>query len=325
MPHKFNADRRAKIPKQKRRVTNCGEYDESLRQRGDLTVWISNDALAVWSAPPRTTPGGQPVFSDLAIEMCLTLRMVFKQPLRQTQGLMRSIAKLMGVDITVPHFTTMSRRGNGLSLPPKTASKSAKPVQLVVDSTGLKIFGEGEWLEEKHKTKGKRRSWRKLHLGLDLVSGQIVCSDLTTDDIGDPTALPSLLDQIDGPVEIFIADGAYDGEPTVKALTDRFGALIEVTITPPKNAILSPDAAQNPSIRDRHIAEIEAHGRMAWQKSSGYNQRSRIETQMGRWKAVVGHKLKARSFENQKTEAKIGVRNLNRMTALGRTKFEPTA
>jgi hypothetical protein len=264
-------------------------------------------------------------YSDLAIEMCLTLRMVFKQPLRQTQGLMRSISKLMGVDITVPHFTTMSRRGNGLSLPPKTASKSTKPVQLVVDSTGLKIFGEGDWLEEKHKTKGKRKSWRKLHLGLDLVSGEIVCSDLTTDDIGDPTALPGLLDQIDGPVEKFLADGAYDGEPTVKALTDRFGALIEVTIPPPKNAVLSPDAAQNPSIRDRHIVEIEAHGRMAWQKSSGYNQRSRIETQIGRWKAVIGHKLKARSFENQKTEAKIGVRALNRMTELGRPNFERTA
>jgi hypothetical protein len=325
MPHKFNADRRAKIPKQKRRVTNCAEYDESLRRRGDLTVWISEAALAVWSAPRRTTPGGQPVYSDLAIEMCLTLRMVFKQPLRQTQGLMRSISKLMGVDITVPHFTTMSRRGNGLSLPPKTASKSTKPVQLVVDSTGLKIFGEGDWLEEKHKTKGKRKSWRKLHLGLDLVSGEIVCSDLTTDDIGDPTALPGLLDQIDGPVEKFLADGAYDGEPTVKALTDRFGALIEVTIPPPKNAVLSPDAAQNPSIRDRHIVEIEAHGRMAWQKSSGYNQRSRIETQIGRWKAVIGHKLKARSFENQKTEAKIGVRALNRMTELGRPNFERTA
>jgi hypothetical protein len=325
MPHKFNADRRAKIPKQKRRVTNCAEYDESLRRRGDLTVWISEAALAVWSAPRRTTPGGQPVYSDLAIEMCLTLRMVFKQPLRQTQGLMRSISKLMGVDITVPHFTTMSRRGNGLSLPPKTASKSTKPVQLVVDSTGLKIFGEGDWLEEKHKTKGKRKSWRKLHLGLDLVSGEIVCSDLTTDDIGDPTALPGLLDQIDGPVEKFLADGAYDGEPTVKALTDRFGALIEVTIPPPKNAVLSHDAAQNPSIRDRHIVEIEAHGRMAWQKSSGYNQRSRIETQIGRWKAVIGHKLKARSFENQKTEAKIGVRALNRMTELGRPNFERTA
>jgi hypothetical protein len=149
----------------------------------------------VWSAPRRTTPGGQPVYSDLAIEMCLTLRMVFKQALRQTQGLMRSISKLMCVDITVPHFTTMSRRGIGLSLPSKTASKTTKPVQLVVDSTGLKIFGEGEWLEEKHKTKGKRRAWRKLHLGLDLVSGEIVCSDLTTDDIGDPTALPGLLDQ----------------------------------------------------------------------------------------------------------------------------------
>ncbi|MEH6646359.1 IS5 family transposase [Sulfitobacter sp.] len=326
MPHKFNADRRDKIPKQKRRVTNCAECDESLRQRGGLTVWISDDALAVWSAPPRTTPGGQPVYSDLAIEMCLTLRMVFKQPLRQTQGLMRSIAKLLGVEITVPHFTTMSRRGNGLSLPPQTTSRSAKqPVQLVVDSTGLKIFGEGEWLEKKHKTKRKRRSWRKLHLGLDLASGHIVCSDLTTDDIGDPTALLCLLDQIDGPVDLFLADGAYDGEPTVQALSERFGSAIKVTIPPPKNAILSPDAAQSPSARDRHIADIAAHGRMAWQRSSGYNQRSRIETQIGRWKAVIGPKLKARSFENQKTEAKIGVRVLNRMTKLGRPNFERTA
>ena len=263
-----------------------------------------------WSAPPRTTPGGQPVYSDLAIEMCLTLRMVFKQALRQTQGLMRSNSKLMGVDITVPHFTTMSRIGYGLSLPPKTASKSAKPVQLVVAAPGYRSLARvrpldsmlrmrlpgKKWPEEKHNTKGKRRAWCKLHL--DLVSGQIVCSDLTTDDIG---------------------------EPTVKALTDRFGALIEVTIPPPKNAILSPDAAQNPSIRDRHIAEIEAHGRMVWQKSSGYNQRSRIETQMGRWKAVVGHKPKARSFKYQKTEAKIGVRVLNRMTGLGRPNLERIA
>jgi hypothetical protein len=325
MPHKFNADRRTKIPKQKRRVTNCAEYDESLRRRGDLTVWISEEALALWAAAPRTTPGGQAVYSDLAIELCLTFGMVFKQPLRQTQGLMCSIAGLLGVEIAVPHFTTMSRRGNGLSLPPKTASKSAKPVQLVVDSTGLKIFGEGEWLEKKHKTQRKRCSWRKLHLGLDLVTGQIVCSDLTGDDIGDPTALPGLLDQIDGPVDLFLADGAYDGEPTVEALTERFGSAIKVTIPPPKNAVLSPDASQNPSIRDRHIAEIEVDGQMAWQKSSGYNQRSRIETQIGRWKAVIGSKLKAHNFENQKTEAKISVRILNRMTELGRPKFERTA
>jgi hypothetical protein len=135
-----------------------------------------------------------------------------------------------------------------------------------------------KWLEQKHKTKRKRRSWRKLHLGLDLVSGQIVCSDLTADDIGDPTALPGLLDQIGSPVDLFLADGAYDGEPTVEALTERFGATIKVTIPPPKNAILSPDAARNSSIRDHHIADIAAHCRMAWQQSPGYNQRSRIET-----------------------------------------------
>ena len=325
MPHKFNADRRDKIRKQRHRVTNWAEYNEGLRRRGDLTVWISEDALALWSAPRRTTRGGQPHYSDLAIELCLTLGLVFKQPLRQTQGLMRSIARLLGVEIAVPDFSTLSRRGNGLTLRPKPKSKSDKPVQLVVDSTGLKIFGEGDWLEEKHKDKAKRKSWRKLHLGLDLVSGEIVCSDLTTDDIGDPTALPDLLDQVDGPVDLFLADGAYDGNSTRDLLVERFGTMIEIAIPPPKNATFSPNAAQHPTARDRVIAQIKAHGRMAWQKTSGYNQRSRGETQMGRWKAVIGPKLKARTFENQKTEAKIGVRVLNRMTGLGRPGFECTA
>lgn len=325
MPHKFNASRRDKIPKQRHRVTNWADYNEGLRRRGDLTVWISEDALALWSAPRRTTRGGQPHYSDLAIELCLTLGLVFKQPLRQTQGLMRSIARLLGVEIAVPDFSTLSRRGNGLTLHRKATSKSDKPVQLVVDSTGLKIFGEGEWLEEKHKIKRKRRAWRKLHLGLDLVSGEIVCSDLTKDDVGDPTALPDLLGQIDGPVDRFLADGAYDGEPTSDLLTARFGSTIEVIIPPPRNAILSPNAAQDPTVRDCNIANIDSHGRIAWQKATGYNQRSRGETLMGRWKAVIGPKLKARTFENQKTEARIGVRVLNRMTELGRSSFERTA
>ena len=270
-------------------------------------------------------PWRSATYSDLAIELCLTLGKVLKQPLRQTLGLMRSIATLLGVKIAVSDFSTLSRRSNGAILLPNPRTDNGASIQLVVDSTGLKIFGEGDWLEEKHKTKAKRKSWRKLHLWLDLVSGQIVCSDLTADDVGDPTVLPSLLDQTDGPVDLFLADGAYEGEPTVEALTERLGSAIQVTIPPPKNAVLSPDASRNPSIRDRHIAEIEADGRMAWQKSSGYNQRSRIETQIGRWKAVIGHKLKARSFENQNKEAKIGVRILNRMTELGRPKFERTA
>ena len=156
MPHKFNAAHRDKIPKQKHRVTNWSGYNEGLRQRGDLTVWISEEAAERWSAPRRTTRGGQPRYSDLAIELCLTLGTVFHQPLRQTQGLMRSIATLLGINIAVPDFSTLSRRGNGLVLSERQKSGSRAPIRLVVDSTGLKIFGEGEWLEEKHKTKRKR-------------------------------------------------------------------------------------------------------------------------------------------------------------------------
>ena len=197
--------------------------------------------------------------------------MVFKQPLRQTQGFMRSIAEILGAEIAVPDFSTLSRRGNGLSLSARPSSRSGKPVHLVVDSTGLKIFGEGEWLEKKHKTKRKRRSWRTLHLGFDLVSGEIVCSDLTTDNVGDPTALPGLLDQVDSAVALFLADGAYDGEPTSDLLAARFGSMIEVTIPPPKTAIPSANAGQDPTTRDCHIADIAARGRIAWQEASGSN------------------------------------------------------
>ena len=326
MPHKFNAPRRHKIGKQKHRVTNWSDYNESLRRRGDLTIWVSEEIQDSWSAPPRTSPGGQQTYSDLAITLCLSLRVVYSLALRQTQGLMRSVAALMSLDIAVPDFSTLSRRGKSLELPTAERRRpSHEPVHLVVDSTGLKVFGEGEWLENKHKIKAKRKRWRKLHLGLDLVSGEIVCSDLTTDDIGDPTALAGLLDQIDSPVARFIADGAYDGAPSRDLLTTRLGETVEIIIPPPKTAVASSLAGQAPSVRDRHIAEIETSGRMGWQVSTGYNQRSRVETQMGRWKAVVGPKLRARTFENQKTEARIGVRVLNRMTELGRPKFERTA
>jgi len=325
MPYKYNTDRRDHIPKQKHRVTNWAEYNEGLRRRGDLTVWINEDALALWSAPRRTTRGGQRRYSDLAIELCLTLGVVFKQPLRQTQGLLRSLARLLMVEIAVPDFSTLSRRSSGLILQTRPSPDNQAAIHLAVDSTGLKIFGEGEWLKEKHKNKAKRKSWRKLHLGLDLISGEIVCSDLTADNVGDPTALPDLLDQINRPVNLFLADGAYDGSTTRDLLAKRFGAALEVTIPPPRNATFSSNMAQDPTLRDYHIAHIMASGRIAWQKISGYNQRSRVETQMGRWKAVIGPKLKARSFANQKIEACIGVRILNRMTGLGRPSFERTA
>ena len=146
---------------------------------------------------------------------------------------------MLGVEIAAPSLSTLSRRGNGLTLRVQPPANGQAGIHLVVDSTGLKINGAGEWLEEKHKAKRKRRSWRKLHLGLDLVSGEIVCSDLTTDGVEDSTALPGLLEQIDGPVVRFLADDAYDGDPTRDLLIERFGEEIEIAIPPPKNAALS--------------------------------------------------------------------------------------
>jgi hypothetical protein len=251
--------------------------------------------------------------------------MVFHQPLRQMHGLLRSIAGLLGVEIAVPDFSTLSRRSSGLGLQANPMSQSEHSVQLVVDSTGLKTFGEGDWLEEKHKQKPKRKRWRKLHLGLDLVRGEIICSDLTNDHIGDPTALLGLLDQIRGLADLFLAEGAYDDGPIYDLFAARFGSTIKIAIPPPDNAVLSANAGHDPTVRDCHIAEITARGWIAWQQSSGYNQRSRVKTQMGRWKTVIGPKLKARTLVSQQTEAKIGVRVRNRMTVLGRPIFERIA
>ena len=260
MPHKFNAARRHKFDKAQYRVINWAEYNESLRQRGDLTIWVSEEAQSVWSAPRCTSRGGQWRYSDLAIETCLTLRTTYRLALRQTQGLMGSIGTLMGLDIRVPDYSTLSRRANGLSIAQAMRQAGSVAVHLVVDSTGLKIFGEGEWLAQKHKIKGIRRRWRKLHLGLDLASGAIVCADLTHDEVGDSTALPGLLDQLDAPVTGFLADGAYDGASIRDMLRQRYGETLDVVIPPPKNAVIRPQSARDPTVRDRHIAQIRSNG-----------------------------------------------------------------
>lgn len=247
IPHKFNASCRHKFAKKRHRVTNWGIYNEGLRQRGDMTVWLSPDVEADWRALRRKTRGGQPVYSDLAMTVCLTLAVLYKQPLRQTEGFVRSLVRLMGPDLPVPGFSTLSRRCAGLCLPKLSRDQKDEPITLVVDSTGLKNFGEGEWLQNKHKIKTKPKSWRKLHLGLNLGSGDIVCIDLTKDDVGDATALPDLIEQIDADVSQFIADGAYDGGPTTTMLVEHFCAAVEIIIPPPKTAVPSPTSAQDPS------------------------------------------------------------------------------
>ncbi len=176
LPFKLNQDRRHHIPKQKRRITNWREYEASLRQRGSLTVWFTPEAIEAWRAEPRTTRGGQLRYSPLAILTAPTLRTVFGLALRQTEGLIGSVIHLLGLALAVPDHSTLSRRAETLEVP--RPRRSGEPVHLLVDSTGLKLCGEGEWLVEKHGTK-TRRSWRKLHLGLEADTGQIVAAALT--------------------------------------------------------------------------------------------------------------------------------------------------
>ena len=264
MPHKFNQGRRHKIPKARYRVTNWPEYDAALVRRGDLTVWFTDEAVAAWHAPTSGDRGGQPIYSDIAIETGLALRLVLHQPLRQTEGALRSIAALLDVRIKIPDHTTFSRRGGGLSILPKRILRD-EPLHILVDSTGVKIYGEGEWLDQKHGVRSTRR-WRKLHLAVDADTHEIVAVDLTTDDVGDVSMIPDLLDQIDGPVGSMTADGAYDGQGVYDAVTQRHPDA-KVIIPPRSTAVANkPPTSQ----RDRHLQAIAEHGRINWQCSSGY-------------------------------------------------------
>lgn len=268
MPHKFYATRRHRFAKKQYRVTNWAEYNESLRRRGDLTVWVADDVAQSWAAQRRKTRGGQARYSDLAIEICLTLRTVFQLALRQTQGFMRSIAQLMNLDIPAPGFSTLSRRSPGL----RTGHHPrgfAGPITLIVDSTGLKMHGGNGWNTEKHGTKKRRKTWRKLHLAFNPDTGDIVGSELTTEHVGDETALLDLVDGIDADVNRFLVDGTYDGEDVSAYLMAKFGHEIEITVPPLKNPVDGNNSQQN-----RHMVHIARVGRMSWQKEKGYNQRS---------------------------------------------------
>src|ERR671912_247185 len=166
LPFKLNQDRRRHIPEQKRKVTNWRDYDESLRRRGSLTVWFSDEAVEAWEAERRTSRGGQPEYSDLAILTALTFKAVFRLAYRQTEGLIGSVIGLLGLDLAVPDHTTLCRRAETLEVPRPRLRSDGEPLHLLVDSTGLRLCGPGEWLVEKHGTR-TRRSWKKLHIGMD--------------------------------------------------------------------------------------------------------------------------------------------------------------
>jgi hypothetical protein len=315
VPFKANAARRHRIPKQRHRVTNWAAYDAALRQRGSLTVWFTAKAIAAWRAEPRTTRGGQAHYSALAIRTALTLRGVFRLALRQTEGLIGSILQLLGLDLAVPDHSTLSRRAETLDVPEPCAS-SGGPVHLLVDSTGLQLCGPGEWLIEKHGTR-RRRAWRKLHIGVDAETGQILESELTPHDVDDGALVEALLDQITGPLASLTGDGAYDQAGIYDTIAKR-DPDADVIVPPRSTAVPSDMAESAPTQRDRHFQSIAELGRMGWQKRSGYTRRALVEASISRFKRVIGDALRSRTDQRRATEVAIAISALNRMLELGR-------
>ena len=275
MPFKHNAARCHRIPAARYRVRNWREYEAGLTRRGDLTLWLDEAAMAGWQAPRRTTPGGQAWYSDAAIELVLTLRLVFHLALRQAEGFAASVLRLLGQELRVPDHTTLSRRSRGFAgRRPKAIPHG--PMHLVIDSTGLKLFGQGEWDAEKHGR--ARRSWRKLHLAVDADTGEIVACVLTDNGADDAGEVPALLGQVEGEIASVTADGAYDGEPVYHAATSRRpDRPPDVVIPPRSSAVASTEDTDARNQRDLHIRLIAEKGRMAWQKATGYGRRSHAE------------------------------------------------
>jgi len=279
---------------------------------------VTPEALTAWHPPHTGQPGRPRDYSDVAIETGHLLRLAFGRPWRQTEGLLRSLTILLGVDAGVPDHTTFSRRSPGLVLARSLAQAQASgPVHVVIDATGLKVYGAGEWLVEKHGEHGTR-TWRKLHLAVDPSSREILASELTTNNEGDASQVGPLLEQIPGPIASVTADGAYNGEPVYQAVAERQPDPPVAVIIPPRStAVPSPDAGTTPSQRDQHIQMIGDKGRLGWQKAVGYGQKSHAETAMFRYKAVIGSSLRARTLPAQKTETRVACSALNRMTRLG--------
>jgi hypothetical protein len=198
----------------------------------------------------------------LAIETSLALRLVLKQPLRQTTGLLRSLTALLNLDeLPIPNYSTLSRRGQRLKVSLQVKCAANQPRHIRVDSSGLKIYGEEEWLQQKHGAKSRRR-WRKLHIALDAETRPMVATELTTDEVGDPTVVPDLLAETEGEIAAFTADGAYDGDSVYPAIAGRQGDAVDVIIPPRSTAVRREDASNRPAVRDRHIQMLADSERM---------------------------------------------------------------
>jgi hypothetical protein len=289
-------------------VTNWADYDRALVNRGNLTIWFDEASLKDnWTPPPPVGRGKPGLYSDVAIQTCLTLKTLFRLPYRATEGLLKSLMRLCQLDLPVPDHTHLSRRAATLEVQiPRRPRRG--PVHVVVDSTGLKIFGEGEWKVRQHGV-GKRRTWRKIHLAVDETSKDIIGIEVTTADWHDSEVFADLLGQVEGDVSQVSADGSYDTQGCHAAIA-ALGA--KATLPPRDGAILWG----NDHPRDGLLKEIDAKGRDGWKNESGYHRRSLAENMMYRLKQL-GDKLLSRCFERQVVEAHVRVVIINTFSYLG--------
>lgn len=292
-------------------VRNWSDYNAGLRQRGSVTFWLEESVLETWYSDEATGKrGASNTYSDVAILTFVTLKSVYHQAGRQTQGFLESLFELMGIDLGVPEHSTVSRRMGTLeiALPvvPKTGAR-----HIVVDSTGVKVYGEGEWKTRQHGV-SKRRTWRKLHLGVDENTGEILAAVVTGNDTHDGQVLGDLLDQIEGTIEQVTTDGAYDHRHCYDDITKREAKPV---IPPRKDAKIwqHGNCKAPPHPRDENLRHIRKHGRKKWKRDANYHRRSLAETTMFRLKAIFGGKLRSRKFENQAIELFVQCAALNRM------------
>jgi hypothetical protein len=298
------------------RIRNWKQYNASLVARGSITVWLSDGARAGWLHEGPQQQGHPVIFSDAVIEAALTIRSVYHLPLRQTEGFLLSIMDLLGSTLPVPDYTTLCRRGKGLLVDlPVRGSAPGERIHIVIDSTGLKVYGEGEWKVKIHG-KSKRRAWRKLHLGVNPCTGEVEAEELTEAYADDAKQVKGLLAQIDQEIDLAAFDGAYD-EHAIHALLQERGAKGLIPTSEDARIRKRGNATGPPLPRDEILRAIRRLGRSGWKKQSGYHMRSHAEIAMYRQKTIFGSSLRSRCFKNQKTEARIRCRAMNIMTHLG--------
>ena len=299
------------------RLRNWNQYTNALKQRGSITFHFAHDVTDGWLNPNKTgKPGASPTYCDTAIQACLSIKILFRLPLRQTQGFVQSVLGLLGLDLPTPDYSTLSRRQSHLAVPLPRSLSHDEPIHVVVDSTGLKVFGEGEWQVKKHGA-SKRRTWRKLHLGVDEATGEIVAAMTTEAHVADGTAFPDVLAQVQGPLSQCSCDGAYDWWAIWEAIEAR-GAL--ATIPPRTGAVIRQHGnckAAPPLPRDEALRAIRQGGLRRWKQQSGYSRRSLAETAMMRQKVLFGAGLWSRTLARQAAECRLRCALLNRFTALG--------